>query len=169
MNRKLLIRDIFYTNKFIPRFIITVISVVFIIVICVVHGLTDKNRMEVLINEMIEEGKFIGKFWLIVDYQNGKLIVSKFNHRLTIETYTPIKCKKGDKISFIAQKNNIDHETVGLWHSVQVHSHGTSEFKFLISALSVIIVLIMSIKYFIFDKHSLSLIFKNKGNICRMD
>lgn len=159
----------FSEDRFISRFIIFISAVGLVVAICLFHGFFDKERTTRFIDEMIKNRQLIGKFWRIVECRENHFVVSKFNRTIILTHSARENCRAGDNISFIAQKEEMENGTIDSWCPIKVHFHGTSSFKFWISAVAVLLVMLKCFKDLGFDRHSFSLTFKDERSSCLMD
>lgn len=158
----------FQDKRIIQRSITFATAVLFVIILCTLHGIKAKERTIRLIDQMIENGNLTGKFWRVIQSQNGQITITKYQRIITLACALPRDARIGDKISFIADLENANGQSAPLWHPTKIHFHGTSSFKYGISVLSMLLVFMMALKYFRFDRKSFSLTFRKRAGRCLM-
>lgn len=120
-------------------------------------------------DEMAEQGHFVGRFWRAVGPGGHKIILTKFNRILVLYTLAPEHLRPGDYVSFIARKMKRGNPQQEIWEAVDIRFHGTSARRFLISGVAVLIVLFMLLRHLRIDKRSQSLAFREEKKPCQMD
>lgn len=156
----------FSTDRVFLRLLTFSVLIVLIIAICAYHGISGKKRIIRLTDEMMENGHLTGRFWRVVKCKEGEITISKYGYSVNLACKNQIDCRPGDNVSFVAKKgggNSI------LWVPERMKFHGTSSFKFWISGIGVLFVLVMCYRHFGLVRQSLSLTFKEKLNSCQTD
>ena len=150
----------FSNSEFTRRLVMFCIFLPIVMVLCVFHGLSAKSKAIYLIDQMIAKGNLTGKFWRVIQSQNGQITITKYQRTIALVSAFPKDAHIGDRISFIAKIEKAKGKSAPPWHPTKIRFHGTSSFKYGISVLSVSLVLIMGLKYLRFDRKSFSLTFK---------
>ena len=128
--------------------------------LCALHGILAKEKTNQTIDQMIHSGHLTGKFWRIVRSDHKGMIIEKYNLIVAINCSPPEDFRIGDRVSFIATLNNGTSNLENTWQPKIIHFHGNSTFKFYLSFLAVLIVLIICIRHFKFNRSSFSLTIK---------
>jgi len=154
---------LFSDTKLAQRSIIFCASVVIVITFCVFHGISGRMKSIHRLDQMLENGNLTGKFWTVIKVQaDQRIAVTKYQRIITLAGPLTRNAQIGDKISFTTKLENADYQSAPLWHLTKIRFHGMSFFKYGISVLSVLLVLMMGFKYFKFDRKSFSLTFKER-------
>jgi hypothetical protein len=144
----------------INRSVIFFISAAIITASCMLHGTFGGVRTDQSFDDMIASGNLTGKFWRVIDIHSDRITVAKYKKKITLLWLQPGPLEKGDRVSFVARNESLtglNSDTV--WHPVKIRIHGKSSFKFGISFISALIVIIMCLRYIRFDRKSYSLLF----------
>jgi len=145
----------------VPRLVICCISIVIVAALCYFHGLSGRTMAMQQIDQMIETGNLTGKFWKVINIQDGQVTLTKYHLIITLSYSGKKKIQRNDKISFLA-KVRASKDGVKVWYPVRLRNHGSSTPKFILSFFSVVIVFVMIFRYFGFDKKTLSFVFKQE-------
>jgi hypothetical protein len=129
-------------------------------VLCILHGLSAKTKAIQLIDQMIANGDLTGKFWRVIEVQGDQITITKYQRTITLAIRLPRVIRIGDKISFVSKLASTKGRPERSWLPLRIRLHGTSSFKFILSMFSVLIVITMALRYFRFDKESLSITFE---------
>jgi hypothetical protein len=151
----------FHSNRISIRLLFIVLSLAVCLAACVYHGISGKKRITHLANEMIQGGKFTGRFWRVQTSGQDLVALSKYGYRINLLTNNFKNFRPGDSVSFIAHKEKPGSDD-NRWFPEKIHVHGTSAFKFWISGLAVVFALLMGCIHLGYAKHYLSLTFKEK-------
>lgn len=151
------------------RLIIFLICVGLVFAFCAFHGYYDGLRTGRIMDEMAEQGHFIGRFWRTVGRGEHKIVLAKFNRILVLSISAPEDLRPGDHVSFIARKTGRGNPHQEVWEAVENHVHGTSAARFLISAVAVFIVSFTLLRHLRADTKSRSLAFREEEKPCQMD
>ncbi len=151
----------FHSNRISLRLLFIVLSLAICFAVCVYHGKSGKKRITHLTNEMIQGGKLTGRFWRVQTCRQNIVTLSKYGYKISLVTINFKNFHPGDRVSFIARKEKKGSDDV-LWFPEKIHVHGTSVYKFWISGLAVVFVLLMCRMYLGYANNSWSLIFKEK-------
>jgi hypothetical protein len=136
--------------------------------LCAFHGYYDGLRTGRVMDEMAEKGRFTGRFWRTTEREDHKIVVTKFNRTLVLYTAAPEGLSAGNLVSFVARQMTQENGREGFWEAVETRFHGTSTWKFVISAAAVLIVLMMLRRDLCVDRGSRSLAFRKEEKPCRM-
>lgn len=134
-------------------------------VLCFVHGIYGSRRTITIIDNMIDSGKTIGKFWRIRKTTPKTIILTKYNRNIILSAFVPKSAKVGDKVSFVAVGKNqsgIEGKNSVIWKPEKIYFHGRSTRKFLLSIPVLVIIALMGWRYLSFDKNSLGLTFRRE-------
>lgn len=150
---------LFSSDKMAHRLFVVVLLGGIVALSCLYHGISEKKHTLNLYSQMHKNGEIRGAFWRVKEFGNSWIRFTKFNKTIVLNYNGPQNFKIMDKVSFIAVKKAGTDNTEN-WEPVKIHFHGTSVFKFIVSAIALIIAGIMSIVSFGFNKTTLSLTFK---------
>lgn len=134
------------------------ISACCILVLCIAFGYYGGIRTDRILNRMIEDGELTARGWRIVSSDEKGLTVTKFNRTIYFKGPVSDAFDIGDYVSFTARKK----VATDLWVPVNLHVHGTSVTKFLVSIAALVIVGAMAWRYIRFDRQSCSLTYKSR-------
>ncbi len=138
-------------------------SMIIIMTSSMIHGISGGVKATEILNEMLATGNLTGKFWRIIEVKPGQIIVTKYQKNVTLIYSLPQRVKKGDNVSFIAKSNNLTGPNSDiLWDPIKIWIHGRSSFKFGLSFISLLMVLVMCLRFIQFDKKTISLTFKKE-------
>jgi len=152
-----------FLKDIIVRLLVFGIATIFVIGLCVGHGIKAKDRSVHLVDQMIETGNITGKFWNVIRLKNNQITVTRYQRIITLVYPVKTGVRINDQISFIASLEDSNGKSGSLWHPTEVRFHGTSGFKYGVSALSILLVLILGFKHIRFDRRTLSLTFIKRG------
>lgn len=142
---------------------------IIVISFSMLHGILGGEKTIQMIDQMLTAGELSGKFWRITRLESDRITVTKYQKEITIAYPLQQTLQVGDHVSFIARANKIsagDHQT--LWKPVKIRVHGKSRFKFMLSFISVFVVLMMCLRFIGFDRKVVSLTFRSENDLCRM-
>jgi hypothetical protein len=149
-------------TKLVQRSLIFIGSLIIIVAFSVFHGISGGAESTKILDQMLATGKLTGKFWRIIEVKPGRITVTKYRKIVTLIYKSTQQVRKGDNISFIAKSNgHTDPNGDLLWNPAKMRIHGKSSFKFYLSFISVLIVLIICLRSIQFDKRTISLTFRN--------
>lgn len=151
---------IFSEKDFVKRSIFFGVSVTLIAALCLFHGIAGRAKTISVIDQMLANGELMGKFWRVIKIQTGQITISKYQRNIRLVSAFPKDAHIGDKISFIAKIEKRKGRSAFLWRPTKIRFHGTSSFRYWVSLISVLVVLVMGLKYLRFDRRSFSLTFK---------
>jgi hypothetical protein len=152
-------------SKLIHRLLIFLISMIIIITSCMLHGIYAGVKTTEMIDQMLKTGNLTGKFWQIIEVQPDQITVTKYKKKVILICSLPDPIKKGDRVSFNAvSKTHPDSNSDPLWHPVKIKIHGKSTFKFGLSFISVIMVMVMCFRFIRFDNKTAGLLFREEKN-----
>ena len=158
----------FVSNRILPRFLFFILFLAGTVVFCLYHGFSAKERTILLIDEMIQDGKLIGNYWHAAECRDGVVMLTKYGYSVNIASRDLQGCCPGEGVSFIARKVK-KNKGFFMWILEKVHLHGTSTFKFWISGLGILFVLVMCFRHFGLAKGTWSLTLKEDSDSCQTD
>ena len=158
----------FNRDRILLRILFFIFSLAVCVALCAYHGTSGKKRIINLINEMTLNGTLTDSYWEVKETRDGVITISKYGYSINLVCDKQRGYRPGDMVSFIAQKEQGNNDST-LWLPERIHLHGTSFFKFCISSLAIIIVLVMCCCHFGLAKKTWGLILKEDSNSCRTD
>lgn len=145
------------SNRIALRVLFIISSLAVCVAICAYHGISGRERIIHLTEQMIQDGKLTARFWKVQACRQNLVTLSKYGYRINLDGSRVQNLNPGDKVSFIARKS--ENEDF-FWFPEKVHVHGTSTLKFWISGIAVLFVLLKFRLHFEFKRDSWSLIFR---------
>ena len=142
----------FLSNEITRRAIIFSFSIAIIISLCAYHGILGRVKTIDLIDQMIVNGNLTGKFWRVIKAQDDQITITKYQRTITLSVHPQKRIRAGDKVSFVAKLGNAQDHLGASWYAIILRIHGTSSFKFILSFVSVMIVIVMFLRHFRFHK-----------------
>lgn len=110
-----------------------------------------------VMDQMMQDGNLVGKFWRITGIHRDQITVTKYQRFITLVCSWPAGLKIGDRVSFIATTKPKRNGSVPLWQASEIHFHGDSRLKFYLSVLAVLIVLLLGRRHFEINWSSLNI------------
>jgi len=136
-----------------------------VVLSCLFHGELGRMRVQGILDAMIDQGAFTGKFWRVSEVKERAVVVTRYQRELRIQWVEKGKPESGDRISFLVRRRAGEKD----WMPEKVRVHGKAGLKYAVSFVAVAWVFFFCVRHVRIDRENTGLKFNQGRRSCRTD